>query len=92
MLDRIVKRDRLIEVRSGFRNFPHKQMGGSRDAMSDHERHGSSLLFGEHHELPGTLTQDIAIECHKVRKPFPFIADAMRFSDPGPRARADRRS
>ena len=51
MLGRIVKRDRLIEVRSAFRDVSRTQQRHAHEAMPDHERARRSLLLGERQEL-----------------------------------------
>ena len=69
MLGRIVKRDRLIEVRSAFRDVPRKQQGKTHKAMPDHERNRRSLLLGERQELRRKLAHHVAVERDKVRDP-----------------------
>jgi hypothetical protein len=69
MRDRIVKRDRLIEMRPTFRDTSSNQQGSAHQAMPDHERNGRPLLLSERHELPGKAAHSIAIEGYKVRGP-----------------------
>ena len=69
MLGRIVKRDRLIEMRSAFRDVSRKQQGNAHEAMPDHERDGRPLLLGERQELRRKLAHHVAVERHKVRDP-----------------------
>ena len=58
MLGRIVKRERLIEMRSRFRRCPpvHSKEA-AHEAMPDHERNGRLLLLGERQELRRKLAQ-----------------------------------
>ena len=69
MLGRIVKRDRLIEVCSAFRDVSRKQQGRAHEAMSDHERDCRPLLLGERQELRRKLAHHVAVERHVVRQP-----------------------
>ena len=69
MLGRIVKRDRLIEMRSAFRDVSRTQQGHAHEAMPDHERNGRPLLLGERQELRRKLAHHVAVERHKVRDP-----------------------
>ena len=47
MLGRIVKCERLIEVRSAFCDVSRTQQGHAHHAMSDHERDRRPLFLGE---------------------------------------------
>ena len=69
MLGRIVKRDRLIEMRSAFRDVSRMQQGHAHEAMPDHERDCRPLLLGERQELRRKLAHHIAVERHIVRDP-----------------------
>ena len=69
MLGRIVKRDRLIEMRSAFRDVPRTQQGNAHEAMPDHERNRGSLFLGKRQELGRKSRHHIAIECHEVCDP-----------------------
>ena len=69
MLGGIVKRDRLIQVRSGDRDVPRKQRGKSHEAMSNHNWDCRPLLLRERQELRRQTTTDIAVEGHKIRYP-----------------------
>jgi hypothetical protein len=69
MLGRIVKRDRLIEVRAAFREVSRTRQGNTRDAMAYQERSRGSLFLGACQELRCKLTHSVAIECHIVRDP-----------------------
>jgi len=51
MFGRIVKRRRLIEMRSPFRDVSRIQQRNTSDAMPDHERTGHPLLLRERQEL-----------------------------------------
>ena len=69
MLGRIVKRHRLIVVRSAFRDVSRFQQGSAHKAMPDHERDCRPLLLSERQELLCKLARQVAIECHIVRDP-----------------------
>jgi hypothetical protein len=69
MLDSIVARDSLIELRSAFRQNARTQQGSAHEAMPNHERDRRPLLLGEGEELLGKIARDIAIEHHRVRDP-----------------------
>ena len=69
MLGRIVKRERLIEVRSSFRDVSRTQQGNTHEAMPDHERDRRPLLLGERQELRRKLAHSVAVERHIVRDP-----------------------
>ena len=62
MLGRIIKRDRVIEMRPSFCDVSRGQQGSAHDAMPDHERDGCSLFLGERQELRRKLAQHVAIE------------------------------
>ena len=64
MLGRIVKGERLIEVRSGFSNISRKRQCDPHEAMRDHERDGRPLLLGERQELRRKLAHQVAVERH----------------------------
>jgi hypothetical protein len=69
MLGRVVKRECLIKMLSGFPGVSPAQQGRPHDAMSYQERSGRSLFLGERQELCRKLTHHVIIECHKVRGP-----------------------
>ena len=69
MLGRIVKRDRLIEMRPALRDVSRHQQGDTHQAMPDHERDCRPLLLGERQELRRKLAHLVAIERHIVRDP-----------------------
>ena len=51
MLGGVVKRNRLIEMRSSFRDIPSVKQGKAYEAMPDHERDCRPLLLGERQGL-----------------------------------------
>src|SRR4029077_11975275 len=69
MLGRIVKRDRLIEVRATFRDVSRTRQGNTHDAMGYQERSRGSLFLGECQELRCKLTYGVAVERHIIRDP-----------------------
>ena len=69
MLGWIVKRERLIVVRSALRDVSRIQQGRAHDAMPDHERDGRPLLLGERQKLRRSLTHQVAVERHVARDP-----------------------
>jgi hypothetical protein len=56
MLGRIVKRDRLVEVRSPLCDIPRMQQGSAHETMPDHERDCRPLLLGERQELHRSIS------------------------------------
>ncbi len=69
MFGRIVKRERLIEMRSAFRDVSREQQGSAHEAMPNHERDYRLLLLGERQELRRKLARHVAVERHGVRDP-----------------------
>ena len=69
MLGRIVKRERLIEMRSALRDVSREQQGSAHEAMPNHERDCRLLLLGERQELRRKLAHHVAVERHGVRDP-----------------------
>ena len=69
MLGGIVKRERLIEVRSALRDVSRSHQGRAHEAMPDHERSCRPLLLGERQELRRELAHQVAVERHEVRDP-----------------------
>ena len=67
MLGGIVKRNRLIEMRSCFRDISSIQQGSAQVIMPKHSRKRGALLLGKRQEMGGEIATYIAIECHEVR-------------------------
>ena len=65
MLGRIVKRNRLIEMRSPFRDIPGIQQESAHEAMPDHERKQRFLLLRERQEVRRKVANYVAIERHE---------------------------
>ena len=69
MLDGIVTRNSLIEVRSAFRQSSRNQQRSAHEAMPNHERDRRPRLVGEGEELRGKIAGDVAMERQRVREP-----------------------
>ena len=76
MLDGIVMRNSLIEVRSGFCQSPCKQQRSAHEAMPNHERDRRPPLLGEGEELRAAMSmarlwrdQGKRQEAHKLLAP-----------------------
>jgi len=69
MLGRIVKRDRLVEVRPAWPDFAAAQQGAADETMSDHDRNGVALLARQRKELRREIRGHLLIEGHVVYGP-----------------------
>ena len=79
MLGRIVKRERLIIVRSALRDFSRVQRGRAHEAMPDQARYRCPLLLGQPHQLRRKLARYVT----------PF--NAMKFASRDPEAVENRK-
>jgi hypothetical protein len=69
MLGRIIKRERLIVVRSAFRDGSGTHQRNAHDLMPNHERDNRPLLLGQRQKLRSKLAHHIAIERYVTRDP-----------------------
>lgn len=69
MLGRIVKRDRLVEVRPAWPDFAAAQRGATDETMSDHDRNGLAQLARRREELRRKIRGRLLIERHVVYGP-----------------------
>ena len=69
MLVGVVKRERLIVMRSAVHEISCVQRRRTRKAMPNHKRNGRPLLLSEREILGSQVAQHIAVEGSKVRVP-----------------------
>src|SRR4051794_6434341 len=76
MFDRIVKRNRLIVVREGFREVAREHQYKGDAALRHHEHDFVSLFLGKRQDLRATLARQVAVECGSVR--YPYTAESPK--------------
>ena len=64
VLDRIVKCERAIKMRSTLREVSRVHQGRSHHAMPYHKRNGRPLFFGKRQALGREVATGIAVECN----------------------------
>ena len=69
MHDRVVERDRPIEVRPRLREVSHIQQGGTHQAIPEQTREGRTLLLRQRQELIRKRAHHVAVARDIVRKP-----------------------
>ena len=69
MLDRIVERERTIEMLPAFHDVPGAGQGNTHGAMPDHERNRRCFFLGERQKLRREVAHHVAVERYKAGDP-----------------------